>query len=54
MSDDEATRNKNEWNANVIAEFRANDGVVGGSFEGAPVLLLHTWGAKTNEERVNP
>jgi deazaflavin-dependent oxidoreductase (nitroreductase family) len=44
----------NDWNANVIAEFRANEGVVGGQFEGAPVLLLHTKGAKSNQERVNP
>ena len=29
----------NGWNAKVIAEFRANDGRVGGTFEGAPVLL---------------
>jgi len=36
----------NEWNARIIAEFRANDGLVGGQFEGAPVLLLHTTGAK--------
>ena len=54
MSDDEAARNMNDWNANVIAEFRANEGVVGGQFEGAPVLLLHTKGAKSNQERVNP
>ena len=44
----------NEWNKTVIAEFRANDGVVGGQFEGAPVLLLHTTGAKSGIERVNP
>jgi deazaflavin-dependent oxidoreductase (nitroreductase family) len=54
VSDDEAARNMNDWNANIIAEFRANKGVVGGSFEGAPVLLLHTNGAKTDAERVNP
>ncbi len=44
----------NDWNAKVIKQFRANDGRVGGDFEGAPLLLLHTRGAKTNEERVNP
>lgn len=44
----------NEWNARIIAEFRANEGRVGGQFEGAPVLLLHTTGARTGEERVNP
>jgi deazaflavin-dependent oxidoreductase (nitroreductase family) len=44
----------NEWNRQIIEEFRANDGKVGGPFEGAPVLLLHTTGAKTGAERVNP
>lgn len=44
----------NDWNRNVIAQFRAHEGVVGGQFEGAPVLLLHTTGAKTGAERVNP
>jgi deazaflavin-dependent oxidoreductase (nitroreductase family) len=44
----------NEWNAKVIEEFRANRGVLGGSFEGAPVLLLHTTGARSGIERVNP
>jgi deazaflavin-dependent oxidoreductase (nitroreductase family) len=37
-----------------VAEFRANEGRVGGPFEGSPVLLLHTWGRKTGTERVNP
>ncbi len=42
------------WNQKIIEEFRANEGKVGGSFEGAPVLLLHTTGAKSGLERVNP
>jgi deazaflavin-dependent oxidoreductase (nitroreductase family) len=42
------------WNENVIAEFRANEGRVGGSFEGAPLLLLHSTGARSGQERVNP
>ena len=42
------------WNAKVIEEFRANHGDLGGSFAGAPVLVLHTTGAKTGRERVNP
>ncbi len=59
MSDEEsadgpATNPVNDWNASIIKEFRANAGHVGGSFEGAPVLLLHTTGAKTGAERVNP
>jgi deazaflavin-dependent oxidoreductase (nitroreductase family) len=44
----------NDWNRHVIDEFRANEGRVGGAFEGAPLLLLHTTGAKTGLERVNP
>lgn len=43
-----------DWNARIIAEFRSNQGRVGGQFEGSPVLLLHTVGAKTGIERVNP
>jgi deazaflavin-dependent oxidoreductase (nitroreductase family) len=44
----------NDFNAAIIEEFRANGGRVGGNFEGAPLLLLHTTGAKSGEERVNP
>jgi deazaflavin-dependent oxidoreductase (nitroreductase family) len=43
-----------DWNRKVVAEFRDNEGRVGGPFEGSPVLLLHTWGRKTGTERVNP
>ncbi len=43
-----------DWNSGIIEEFRANAGKVGGPFEGAPLLLLHTKGAKTGAERVNP
>ena len=43
-----------DWNSKIIAEFRANQGKVGGPFASAPVLLLHTTGAKTGQERVNP
>jgi deazaflavin-dependent oxidoreductase (nitroreductase family) len=43
-----------DWNRKIIEEFRANDGKVGGQFQGAPLLLLHTNGAKTGAERVNP
>lgn len=43
-----------DWNVNVIEEFRANEGRVGGGFAGAPLLLLHTTGARTGRERVNP
>jgi deazaflavin-dependent oxidoreductase (nitroreductase family) len=43
-----------DWNEKVIAEFRANQGRVGGPFDGAPILLLHSTGARTGTERVNP
>ncbi|WP_328304048.1 nitroreductase family deazaflavin-dependent oxidoreductase [Actinomycetospora sp. NBC_00405] len=42
------------WNDKVIDEFRANEGRVGGPFEGAPLLLLHHIGAKSGTERVTP
>lgn len=45
---------QNDWNANVIEEFRENDGKVGGPFEGAPLLILHHTGAKTGTERETP
>ncbi len=41
-------------NQEIIEEFRANGGKVGGWFEGAPMLLLHTTGAKSGLPRVNP
>jgi deazaflavin-dependent oxidoreductase (nitroreductase family) len=44
----------NDWNRRIIEEFRANDGNVGGMFEGRPLLLLHHVGARTGIERVNP
>jgi deazaflavin-dependent oxidoreductase (nitroreductase family) len=43
-----------DFNQKIIDEFRANDGRVGGQFEGAPVLLLHHAGAKSGQQRVNP
>lgn len=43
-----------DWNAQIIEEFRANDGKVGGPFEGAPMVLIHHRGAKTGTERVTP
>lgn len=44
----------NDFNEQVIAEFRANRGVVGGHFEGVHVLLLHTVGRRSGAARVNP
>jgi len=43
-----------DFNAKVIEEFRANEGRVGGMFEGAPLLLLHHTGAKSGTSRINP
>lgn len=43
-----------DWNATIIEEFRSHEGKVGGQFEGAPLLLLHSVGAKSGKERVNP
>ena len=46
--------NMNEQNARTIDEFRSNDGRVGGFFEGSPLLLLSTTGAKSGQPRTNP
>ena len=43
-----------DFNAHTIAEFRKNRGKVGGMFEGAPLLLLHTTGKTSGKSRVNP
>jgi deazaflavin-dependent oxidoreductase (nitroreductase family) len=44
----------NAWNDTIAAEFRANGGTAGGRFEGAPLLILHTTGARTGKPRMNP
>jgi deazaflavin-dependent oxidoreductase (nitroreductase family) len=44
----------NDMNKKVIEEFRANGGKVGGWFENSTLVLLHTIGAKSGKERVNP
>ncbi|MEU5692011.1 nitroreductase family deazaflavin-dependent oxidoreductase [Actinosynnema sp. NPDC020468] len=43
-----------DFNEKIAAEFRANEGVVGGPFEGRNLLLLTTIGAKSGEERLSP
>lgn len=43
-----------DFNAQVIEEFRANDGKAGGIFEGMTLLLLHNVGAKSGERYVTP
>ena len=44
----------NDFNNGIVEEFRANDGVVGGPFEGAPMILITHTGAKTGAERTSP
>src|SRR3989442_15129987 len=51
---DSMSGNSNDWNGQTIAEFRKNHGKVGGYFEGAPLLLLHTVGRRSSKPRVNP
>jgi len=43
-----------DWNAKTIAEFRANQGRVGGVFEGAPLVLVHHRGRTSGREYVTP
>jgi deazaflavin-dependent oxidoreductase (nitroreductase family) len=45
---------RDERNRKIIDEFHANAGVVGGPFDGIPLLLLHHRGAKSGTERINP
>jgi deazaflavin-dependent oxidoreductase (nitroreductase family) len=44
----------NAWNEQLIAGFRAGGGKVGGNFEGVPLLILHSTGARSGQERANP
>ncbi|WP_329483952.1 nitroreductase family deazaflavin-dependent oxidoreductase [Kribbella sp. NBC_01484] len=43
-----------DWNTKTIEEFRANEGRVGGNFEGAPMTLLHSRGRTSGREYVTP
>ena len=43
-----------DWNTSIINEFRANDGKVGGGFEGAPMVLVHHVGRKSGKRNVTP
>ena len=45
---------RDDWNRTLIEEFRANHGKVGGSWEGRPLLLLTTMGAKSGQPRTRP
>jgi deazaflavin-dependent oxidoreductase (nitroreductase family) len=48
------TIERHDPNQRIIDEFRANEGKVGGRFEGKTLLLLHTKGARSGQERINP
>jgi deazaflavin-dependent oxidoreductase (nitroreductase family) len=44
----------NDWNTKIIEEFHANQGRVGGNFEGAPITILHHTGRKSGKEYLAP
>ena len=44
----------NAWNKGIIEEFRANGGKVGEVFEGKPMVVITTTGAKSGAKRENP
>lgn len=48
------TNERNERNKKIIEEFRTQAGKVGGQYAGKSLLLLHTTGAKSHQERINP
>lgn len=52
MADDDLTSER-DFNEHNIAEFRSNGGKVGGQFEGFPLLILTSTGAKSGEQREN-
>ncbi|NTY58848.1 nitroreductase family deazaflavin-dependent oxidoreductase [Mycolicibacterium sphagni] len=54
MTDTPDAAYMNDFNKSIVDEFRANAGVVGGPFEGRPLLLLHTTGAKSGQPRLAP
>ncbi len=43
-----------DWNTQIVEEFRANEGRVGGPFEGAPMVLVHHRGRRTGRELITP
>jgi deazaflavin-dependent oxidoreductase (nitroreductase family) len=53
-STDSAPDEASDFNAKIIEEFRANEGRVGGSLAGTPMILIHHVGAKSGIERVTP
>jgi len=47
-------RTPNDFNRKIIEDFRANGGKVGPPFEGAPMILLTTTGAKSGRPFTTP
>jgi deazaflavin-dependent oxidoreductase (nitroreductase family) len=43
-----------DFNTKIIEEFRAHEGKVGGPFDGAPMVLVHSKGAKSGDARIHP
>jgi deazaflavin-dependent oxidoreductase (nitroreductase family) len=54
MSDIPSADFMKDFNRSIVDEFRANDGKVGGNFEGAPLVLIHHVGRRSGGEHVNP
>lgn len=50
----ETNFNLNDWNRQIIEEFRTHGGKVGGAFEGTTLLLLATTGKRSGQKRINP
>ena len=44
----------NDWNSQIIQEFRTHGGEVGGDFAGASMILVHHRGRVSGVERVTP
>lgn len=49
-----AQRGASDFNTEIIEEFRANQGRVGGFLAGTPMILIHHIGARSGIERVTP
>ncbi len=54
IGQDEKSTDYNDFNRQLIEEYRANRGKVTGIFAGAPLLLLTTTGARSGQPRVAP
>src|ERR1700730_12130313 len=55
MSENQATEPTNNFNQQIIDQFRSNNGtMVSGMFKGAPLLLLTSTGARSGQTRLNP